>query len=130
MLKEIIISILIIVFVIIGNIMTQNYTKKCIGEIDKELIALREELINEGNQAKEDLQNKINTIHSKWDDINKRFAFYIEHDELEKVETQLTSVRGNIDMESYDQSVPELDKCIYILNHIKDKEALKIQNIF
>ena len=51
-------------------------------------------------------------------------------DELEKVETELTSLSAYIDIEEYDHGVPELEKGIFILNHIKEKFKFDIKNIF
>ena len=55
---------------------------------------------------------------------------YIEHDELEKVETELTGLRAYIEKEEYYEALPEIDKSAYILEHIKDKSALNLKNIF
>ena len=64
---------------------------------------------------------------------NKKLNFlscYIEHNELEKVARQLTLIKGNIDVGEYNQAVPQLDDCVYVINHIKDKESLIIRNLF
>ena len=49
---------------------------------------------------------------------------------IEKVKTELTGLRGYIEKEEYSEAVPELDKSVYILEHIKDKTALNLKNIF
>ena len=55
---------------------------------------------------------------------------YIEHNELEKVARQITVIKGNIDVEEYAQAIPQLDECVYIINHIVDKERVLIRNLF
>ena len=57
-------------------------------------------------------------------------AFYIEHDELEKVETCLTNIRSDIETEELEHSIENLDNCIFILEHIRDKESISLANIF
>ncbi|MBR6505166.1 MAG: DUF4363 family protein [Clostridia bacterium] len=132
MYKEIIIIITILVLVFSLNYMTQKYTKFCVSEISSDLNNLRgkiEEKIN-SEEVSEELNNSINSIHNKWDEMYKKLAYYIEHDELEKVETCLTNIRSNIETEELEHSIENLDNCIFVLEHIKDKEQLSLANIF
>lgn len=131
MTKELIISIIIVVLIFIGNTVTENYTKESIDETTQSLETLREEIIK--NEDEVDLQlakTKIDDIYEKWSSRHEKLAYYIEHDELEKVKTELTGLRGYIEKEEYSEAVPELDKSVYILEHIKDKTALNLKNIF
>lgn len=132
MYKEIIIIISILLIILSFNFVTQNYTKYCVSEISSDLNSLRENLNNEieSEQLPEQLNNTINNIHNKWDNMYKKLAFYIEHDELEKVETCLTNIRSNIETEEIEHSIENLDTCIFILEHIQDKEKLSLANIF
>ena len=131
MLKELIISIIIIVLIIVGNVITQNYTKESIEETSSYLRELREDLIKDEEEIDSDLpKQKLDEIQQKWDIRYEKLAYYIEHNELEKVETGLAGIRGYIDKEEYTEVIPEIDKSIYILEHIKDKNALNLKNIF
>lgn len=58
------------------------------------------------------------------------FSLLYRHDELEKVSTELAKLKADVKTENYDFAVENLDNCIFILEHIKDKSALKIVNIF
>ena len=69
-------------------------------------------------------------VSNKWNGWHQKLAFYIEHNELEKINTQLTGVKGYIEQEEYAEAIPELDKGMYILQHIKDKNAVNLKNIF
>lgn len=57
-------------------------------------------------------------------------AYYIEHDELEKVETNLTALKSFVDSNEYVDAMSELDKSVFVLKHIEDKYAFNLQNIF
>ena len=61
---------------------------------------------------------------------NKKTAFYIEHDELEKVNTAMTKFNSYFELEEYTEAIPELENCQYILNHIKEKESMQFINLF
>jgi len=131
MIKELIISIIIVVLIFIGNGITENYTKESVEETSNSLAELRNEIIK--NEDEVDLQLakiKIDDIYEKWNNKHEKLAYYIEHDELEKVKTELTGLRGYIEKEEYTEAVSELDKSVYILEHIKDKTALNLKNIF
>lgn len=130
MYKEIVITIIIVILISVGDFLTQGYTERSIEEISNELQQLRGNLIEGEGTDQNKLQEEISTIYDNWEKMHQKLAYFIEHDELEKVETQLTSIKGNIEVAELEQSVPELDKGVFILKHIKNKEKLMIQNIF
>lgn len=129
MYKELIISIVVVGLIILGNIITQNNTIKSVNEISGELENLRE-IISKDEVDAEKSKYKMQDIEKVWEERYEKMAYYIEHNELEKVETELTKLKADIDMKEYKMGVENLDNCIFILEHIKDKTALKIVNIF
>lgn len=130
--KETIICILVIIIVAIGNFVTQNYTEKCVSVINDNLIELENKMKKEDKDQKdmEDIKEKVVETKETWTQMQEKLAFYIEHDELEKVETQLFLLKGQADTKLYSNAVAEIEKCIFILEHIEDKNALSIKNIF
>ena len=130
--KETIICILVIIIVAIGNFVTQNYTEKCVSIINDDLIELENKMKKEDKDQKdmEDIKEKVVETKETWTLMQEILAFYIEHDELELVETQLFLLKGQADTKLYSNAVAEIEKCIFILEHIEDKNALSIKNIF
>lgn len=128
MYREITIIIVILLLIFIGNYITQKNTVKSVEIMTKELTELKIDLLN--NKADKQIEEKIEYIMKEWNRLNKILAYYIEHDELEKVETELTGVKANIEVDDYNCAIEELEKGIYILNHIKQKQALDFINIF
>ena len=129
MYKEVIISIIIVITIITGNVLTRNYTKSSIDRMNEELAQMREELIKEERKDQK-LVEQMSQLDKKWQELSGKLAYYIEHDELEKVQTELVALKANIDTQEYETGNENLDRCKFILDHIKDKEALKIKNIF
>lgn len=127
--KELIICITVITIVIVGNIVTQNYTKESTKEMNEKLSELRMELVKD-EKSQDKINEKVKQIKEKWDERQEILAFYIEHDELEKVETQIFLLGGEAEAKLYEDAIPEIEKCIFILQHIEDKTALDIKNIF
>lgn len=129
MLKESIICVVIVIAIIFGNNVTQNYTKETVSELTSELTLLREDMINQEVDNKK-TRDKIEEIYEQWQKRHDKLAYFIEHDELEKVETELIAIKSYIETEEYQESVSELDKSVFILQHIEDKYAFNLQNIF
>ena len=127
--KEFIICIIIVALIIITNIITQNYTKECVNQMNQKLDVLKEVSLSE-NINEQDIINQINSVEEEWNTFQEKLAFYIEHDELEKVETQIFAMKGFSEIKKYDEVVPELEKCVFILDHIKEKTTLNVKNVF
>lgn len=126
--KELIICLFILALIIIFNIITQNYTKECVAQMNNSLTALKEAGISEEHNS--EISKMLDDIQNEWDSYQEKLAYYIEHDELEKVETQIFSMKGFNEIGKYDEIVPELEKCVFILEHIQDKTKLNVKNIF
>ena len=129
MYKEVIISIVIIIGIFILNSITQNYTEESL-EIMSEMFNEIKEEIKIDNPNQEELSKKSNEILKKWQTRSEELAYYIEHDELEKVDTYLVALKSNIEREDYNKAAENLEICEYVLDHIDDKEAFLLKNIF
>lgn len=127
MYKEILISVSIIVFVFLGDFLTQNYTKKIVGELSYELEELKKFLIEKDNDKAIEQVTKIEDDVEK---VHENLAYYMEHDEIEKVETTFTSCKSFVYSETYDLAISELEKTIFVLNHLTDKYSFNLENIF
>ena len=129
--KELIICIIIVFLIIIGNIITQNYTKECVAQMNEKLDILKEASLNaELETENSEVSKQVREIENKWNEYQEKLAYYIEHDELEKVESQIYTMKGFSEIEKYDEIIPELEKCVFILEHIQDKTKINIKNIF
>lgn len=126
--KEIIISIIIIVSITVGSKITQDYTKYAVEETSTLLNVLRKDIIE--SKEKENLEESINNIHTQWDKKHNKLAYYIEHDELEKVNTEIAKIKADIETNNEKIAIENLERCIFVLEHIKDKNLIKIVNIF
>ena len=127
--KEIIICTFIIVSVVIVNTIAQNYTKKSVEVMDEKLDDL-EAVLEKDEPEEEESKEKMDEVMTTWKERYEILAFFIEHDELEKVETELTDLKAQISVQQYEEAVSNLEKSIFILNHIKEKFRLNMKNIF
>ena len=132
MTKELIISVIIVVVIIAGDIFTTKYTNKSIKTTTQSLSEIRKEIEKEKEEDidADKLKEQIRDIRNEWNKKHKKLAIYIEHDELEKIETDLAGLNGYLDKEEYGDSMAQLDISVYVLEHIKNKTTLSLINIF
>ena len=89
--KEIVISIVIIIFIVIGDILLEKYTEKSFDLIGNKLSTIKDNL-----EDKEKSLLQIDEVNEEW---NKRFNIltcFLEHDELEKIKTQLVVIKSGV----------------------------------
>ena len=129
MVKEFFICTIILILIFVGNGITQGYSRDSIEDINQKLADLREEMNKEEINEEEILKDE-NEIDKQWEEMFSRLAYYIEHEELEKVSRNLENTKTYINLKEYDNAIKEINEGIYILNHIEDKYSFNLQNIF
>ena len=88
---------------------------------------IREYILKEN---KEEAESQMKKVMEKWEERYKTLAFYIEHDELEKVETEMVKLETDIEVEEFKHCVSELETIIFILEHIQEKEEMHFRSVF
>ena len=126
--KDIVFCIIIIIVIIAVDFFIQEYIKNSTEEMTFKLNDLKEEVLN----VEEDKLSEIETeeVRKTWKEKYKMLASVIEHDELEKVEKNLTGIYSALESKELSEVISELDESTFILRHIKDKYSFKIENVF
>ncbi len=127
MFKETVICIIIVVAIVSLDIFTQGYTQRTTSEITQIFTDLKGEILKED---KTQIENKVKSLDEKWEQKHDALAYYIEHDELEKVDTAIVSMKSYVETEEYSSAVAELDEGKFVLEHIQKKYAFNLENIF
>lgn len=131
MIKELIISIIIVITIVTGDILTTKYTNESIVEAKGELAEIKNEIQKNDEEIDSNkVKEQIKKTNENWNKRHKKLAMYLEHNELEKIETDLSSLNGYLEKEEYGDANAQLDISIYVLDHIKNKTTLNIINIF
>jgi len=127
MYKEVIIIFVVIALVVGLDIISNNYLKEAVEELSNELNELRVPILEE---SQIEAQKQMKIVKDKWKEKYKVLVYYIEHNELEKVETELVKLSADIDMGEYKHCINELETSIFILEHIQQKEEFDLKSIF
>ncbi len=146
MYKEIIICFVIIVGVVIINNLSQKYTDKIIEEKRNDLYQIRDKIKayidNDNNdqnnknnkkseeRVKEEIFEYTDETLKEWKKQYFLLAIYLEHDELEKVEKELVSLKANAEVKNYDEMIENIEMSIFALEHLKEKEVFNPDNFF
>ncbi len=127
MFKEIVICVIIVVSIFSVDMYTQNYTTDTTNQITKIFSKLKEEIINED---KVKIKNIIKELDEIWNEKHHKLAYYIEHDELEKVDVSIINMKSFVETEDFASAIAEVDEGKFILEHIKDKYEFTLENVF
>lgn len=124
--KELLICVFIIACIILLDVLITKHTNASLESINNNLIELKEDIVK---NEKFDM-SKMKEIDKQWNDEFKLLACYLEHDELEKIKTQLVIISSGMEMEDRVLTIEEIDKAIYIIQHVESKQTLQLDNIF
>ena len=127
MFKETVICIVIVVLIFSLDMFTQGYTDRTTAEINEIFSELKDLAVKED---KEKMETKIAELDEKWSEKHDKLEYYIEHDELEKVDTAIVSAKSYIQTEDYSSAASEFDVGKFVLEHIQEKYKFNLVNIF
>lgn len=127
--REFIIIGSIVIIIIIASVTSQLYTNSFFDSIIEDLYSIEDKVLN-NNFADDELEKEMDGISDKWKKKYNFLACFLEHDELEKVRNQYVSIRANIIVDDYGRCVDEIERCIFLLQHIKEKDSFNLVNIF
>ena len=125
--KEIIFSLIILIFIIILDIILTKEIDNKIDAISNDSEILEEKIKDENT---EEIIDQYDALEKEWKKTEEAFSFYLEHDELEKVGTEMTNIKSGIDTLEWNETISNIERMKFILEHLKDKMDLKLKNIF
>lgn len=127
MFKETLICIAIVISIFVVDMFTQNFTKNTVNEVTDIFSDLKSNILNEDETQ---INNEIKRLDEKWKNVHDKLAYYIEHDELEKVDTAIITMKAYIETNNFSSAVAELEAGKFVLEHIQEKYAFNLKNVF
>ena len=129
MYRELIISIIIIVLIFSLEYVTQKSSENYLIDTINNINEIKDEISKESIDN-EIIKQKTSEKYEKWTESYKILAYYIEHNELEKIQTSFVEGKSFIEVQEYKNAYVELEKTVFLLEHLKEKYLLKLKNIF
>lgn len=114
---------IITILIIASEIFVQ---KKIFKNFDYMIGVLNE--IDENQDSNYQLEN-MEKMESFWNSKYLLMAFYVDHVELEKIKNQIVVIKAGIEKEDDAFVHEEIKRTIFIIEHIKDKIVIKLENI-
>ena len=111
MLKETIISIIIVVSIITLDFITQDYTKESVKETTSNL----SEVKNNIEKNTERINELVDKTFDVWEKRYSKLAYFIEHDELEKVKTNLINMKSYVELNNFDMAISSIEVTEFVL---------------
>ena len=124
--------IFIILIIIIGGAL---YTDKYLKNSSQELVGLLENLKEKVNIIEEEgnveeIKKEAEKTYNRWEETEEKWAFIVLHSELDLIETSFVRMKAQIEEGEISRSIEEIDACIFLVNHISEKERFCLKNIF
>lgn len=129
--KEFTIIFIILIIIIGGALYIDKYLKNSSEELAEMLEDLKEKinLVEEKKNVKE-VKKEAEEIYNKWEEVEEKWAFIVLHSELDLIETSFVRMKAQIEESEFSRSIEEIDACIFLVNHISEKERFCLKNIF
>ena len=129
--KEIFGIIVIIIIVSVASFVMQQYLEKTSKDVLSKLEDLKEKIkisLETGNI--DNVKNISKEVVKKWEEIDEVWSTVVMHQELDNIMLSILEVNGAIEAGTLDEALKEINKTIFLTNHIKEKEAFRLKNIF
>lgn len=127
--KEIIIIIIILLLIFLLEFISQKSTESIVTDIDNRLNNLKIGILESPENNNKILQES-NEIYDELMNKHDFLAIYIDHVEIEKIETNLITCKSYVETKDYSQAIAELELTMFSLKHMQSKYGFNLPNIF
>lgn len=129
--KTLIFAISILIIIIILDIIFENYSKNAIEKINSNIDKIGKFFEIEGeNYDKEKLENFSEKARDEWRKREDILSCFIEHDEVEKINTKLDVLYTQVKNEVWMDAKSTVSEVKRLVKYLEGKYELSIQNIF
>lgn len=126
-LKEYAIVGVILIFVFFMEHITKQDLSDSVKWMKDEIESIENKL-EENREA--EAQNEFLDLKGKWEGEQEKLAFFVEHEELEKVSNDMVIIESNFKQNEADEIDENITDLKFMLDHIEEKNQLNLKNIF
>lgn len=124
--KNIVISLIIFIIMVINIAFALNYLNKVsddLGRLNDEI----EQYITDNNWDKAYTSSIEYT--EKWKDYSKKLKLFVDHQEMDQIEIELWKLPQYIKEKAKEESLASVHVLKFLVDHISELEKVNIQNI-
>ena len=126
-LREVLIIIIILIIVFWTERITSNELNDSVKWVRDRIISV-ENKVNE--DKKEEAEKEFDEFQEQWKEKNEKLALFVEHNELEKISNDIVIIKSNLKSDDIDEVMEDIAELKFMLEHIEEKNQLKLKNIF
>lgn len=126
-LREYCIIIIILILVFSIEFLTSKSLNEAVSWMRDGIISI-ENKIKENRES--EAQKEFEDLQGKWKERTEKLALFVEHNELEKVSKDIVIIESNFETDEPDKVLENIAELKFMLEHIEEKNQLKLKNIF
>lgn len=118
---------LIFIIFIVASFTLNRYINNSCDKLLDDIKVLNESIKdNSWNMAKDQLKD----LKEEWEHTKKRWQLFLEHYEMDAIDIAIARLDEYVEIENRPLALGEMASFRLLISHIKDKEGLKLQNVF
>ncbi len=124
--KQVVVMIICIVIVVVSGVCEIKYLSKS----SLYLMSDMEYIQNAINNNNYDLAiSQSETTYNSWSDIKKVWNIFVNHEEIDDIETAMIDLKEHLKFENKEESLVAIEKIKSDLEHTVKRQKLSIDNI-
>ena len=76
-----------------------------------------------------DLKGLSSKVYNKWDEMRRIWSIIVLHEELDVISVSLIALQTNIRTGEYNRALEQIDRAIFLLEDLVEKERVTIRNV-
>ena len=126
-LKEYVIIAIILIIIILIEIITNRTLNNTIDWMNNKITSIENKIKeNREQQAK----NEFDNLKNEWKEKDDKLSIFIEHNELEKISKNIIVIESNLKNDDKEKCLENIAEIKFILEHIREKNQMKLKNLF
>lgn len=126
-LREYIVIIVILIIVFLTEYITNKNLDDSIKWMSDGIASVENKIVEDNT---EEAKNEFKDLKNKWKEESDKLALFVEHNELEKISNDIVIIESNLESDETDKILENIDELQFMLEHIQEKNKLKLKNIF
>jgi len=125
-LKEYIIIIVILIFVLSINYIFEKKLNDALFWMSDGMTSVENKLTE---NKENDAENEFYDLKNQWGDKAEKLALFVEHKELEDIESKISIIESNFNRNELDELYENIADLKFMLDRVGEKNQLKLKNI-